>query len=91
MENQRTNNDACQLFKIILQVVKKFNCQLTVTKFFALQTHHYLQELVIFRISDFADIVEEDGELSEVNCERQFREDSLELECKDLYDDVCEV
>lgn len=53
------------------------------------RTHHYLDELVIFSVTNFANVEEEDGELSEVDCIRDFREDSLEFYSEDLHENAC--
>lgn len=48
-------------------------------------TYHYFNELEIFGIADFANVVEKDRKLREVNCVRQFREYSLDFHLEQLH------
>jgi hypothetical protein len=48
-------------------------------------THHNLDELEVFGIANFANVVEEDGKLREINGVGNFREDSLDFQLEDLH------
>lgn len=86
MQNKRAHNNTRELFYVVLhgevedirEKKSQLNNQLGL-QIIVIVTYHHFNELEIFGIADFANVVEEDRKLREVNCVRQFREYSLDF------------
>jgi hypothetical protein len=71
-------------------IINKFcGLELVIFLFLYSFTHHKPDKLEIFCISHFANVIEENWKLCEINGKRNFGKDPLDFHLKKFYDLIC--